>query len=41
MVDFEEGCKMGDMRDMGQTSPALRAPSLLGEDAEHNFDHPS
>ncbi len=25
----------------GQTSPALRAPSLLGEDAERNFDHPS
>ena len=24
-----------------QTSPALRAPSLLGGDAERNFDHPS
>ena len=24
-----------------QTSPPLRVPSLLGEDAERNFDHPS
>ncbi len=25
----------------GQTSPPLRGPSLLGGDAERNFDHPS